>query len=334
MIYTRLATARWSFNLIVLMGFLFVGWGVQCHAQSKWQPDKPVEVIVTTAAGGGNDRGARLMQKIWQEAKLLDRVAVVNKVGGGGAVAYAYAAQNPGDAHRVVAARTGLLSNNLLGISPLNYTEMTPLAMIGSETMALVVRADSPIRSLKDLIARWKADPQSVSISLGGSRGSTTHYVIALLAKAGGVDPRRLKLLTFGGASEAMTNLLGGHIDMMSTAMNLAVEQHKAGKVRVIGTATTRRTWALPDVPTLKDQGFDIVVPAWTIVMGAKGLTPAQIAYWEELLERAVNDEAWKKALQEDSVEWVFMKSEPTREFLRKDYENIRGLLREIGMEK
>ena len=200
--------------------------------------------------------------------------------------------------------------------------------------MALVVRADSPIRSLKDLIARWKADPQSVSISLGGSRGSTTHYVIALLAKAGGVDPRRLKLLTFGGASEAMTNLLGGHIDMMSTAMNLAVEQHKAGKVRVIGTATTRRTWALPDVPTLKDQGFDIVVPAWTIVMGAKGLTPAQIAYWEELLERAVNDEAWKKALQEDSVEWVFMKSEPTREFLRKDYENIRGLLREIGMEK
>lgn len=93
---------------------------------------------------------------------------VVNKVGGGGTIAYNYTNQRPGDAHTLAIARGGLLSNHILGLSPLNYTDLTPLALMSVEAMSLAVRADSPIKSVKDLVARWKADPQSVSVMCDG----------------------------------------------------------------------------------------------------------------------------------------------------------------------
>jgi putative tricarboxylic transport membrane protein len=317
--------------VLTAAAMLFAG---QCAAQSAWKPERTVEIVVGSAAGGGNDKVARTLQRIWQESKLLDNVVVVNRVGGGGAVAYAYTNQTPGDGHRIVVARTGLLSNQLLGLSPLSYTDTTPLALVADEMQALTVRADSQIRTAKDLIARWNADPQSVSISLGSSRGSTAHYVVAQIAKIGNVDPRKLKLLTFGGNAESITNLLGGHIDMTSGAIGQAIEHHRAGKMRVIGLSTVKRSNQLPEVTTFREQGLDVVVPAWTAIVGAKDLTPAQIAYWENMLERAVNHPRWKGGLEEDSVDWVFMKSQPTRDFLRKDYEKIRGLLADIGMAK
>lgn len=324
-------------KLVLQIAALLAAFGVASAApcaQPTWKPERTVEIVVGSAAGGGNDKAARTLQRIWQEAKLLDNVAVVNKVGGGGALAYTYTNQTSGDGHRIVVARTGLLSNYILGLSPLNYTDMTPLAVVADETMALTVRADSPIRSAKELTARWKTDPQSVSISLGSSRGSTTHYAVALLAKAVDVDPRRLKLLTFGGNAESITNLLGGHIDMTSGAIGQAIEHHKAGKMRVIGIATVKRSAQLPDVPTLREQGFDVVVPAWTALVGAKDLSPAQIAYWENMLERAVNSALWKGGLEQDSVDWLFLKSQPSREYLRKDNDKIRILLGEMGMTK
>jgi putative tricarboxylic transport membrane protein len=305
-----------------------------CTSQSAWKPDHAVEIVVVSAPGGGNDKTGRTMQRIWQDAHWLENAVVVNKVGGGGAVAYTYANRRPGDAHTVAIARTGLLSNHILGLSRLNYTDLTPLAMMGSEAMALAVRADSPIKSVKDLVARWKADPQSVSISLGSTRGAPTQYVLAQLARASGVDARKLKVLTFGGASDSVTNLLGGHIDLASIAPGNVTEHYKAGTLRIIGIATARRSVMLPDVPTLREQGFDIIQGNWTAIMGPAGLAPAQVEYWEELLERTANHAQWKRYLEADSVEWTFTKSEPTREFLRKDYEAIRGLLADLGMIK
>lgn len=305
-----------------------------CAAQSAWKPDHAVEIVVVSAPGGGNDKTGRTMQRIWQDAHWLENAVVVNKVGGGGAVAYAYTNRRPGDAHTVAIARRGLLSNHILGLSRLNYTDMTPLAMMGSEAMSLAVRADSPIKSVKDLVARWNADPQSVSISLGSTRGAPTQYVLAQLAKASGVDARKLKVLTFGGASESVTNLLGGHIDMASIAPGNVTAHYKAGTLRIIGIATARRSVMLPDVPTLREQGFDIVQGNWTAIMGPAGLVPEQVAYWEDLLERTANHGQWKRYLEADSVEWTFMKSEPAREFLKNDYEAIRALLADLGMIK
>lgn len=316
-----------SFALVVLAA-------APCAAQTSWQPDRTVELVVGSAAGGGNDKTARTMQRIWQETGWLAKAVVVNKVGGGGSLAYTHAAQHPGDAHTIAVARTGLLTNHILGLSKLTLADVTPLAMVADDAMSLSVRADSPIKSVKDLVAHWKADPQSVSISLGSSRGSTTHFLVAQLAKSAGVDPRALKVLTFGGGADSMTNLLGGHIDMVSLGLGNVAEHHKGRRLRVIGIASEKRTAALPDVPTLKEQGFPVIQGGWTAMIGPRDLSPAQVAYWETLLERTVNHPVWKRSLEQDYADWVFMKAQPTREFLKKDYETARALLTELGMAK
>lgn len=305
-----------------------------CFAQPAWKPERTVEIVVGSAPGGGNDKTARMLLKIWQENKWLENATVVNRVGGGGAVAYTYTNQNAGDGHRIAVARTGLLTNHIRGLNPLNYTDMTPIAMVADDPMALSVRADSAMRSVKDVIARWKTDPQSLSISLGSSVGSTTHFLVALIAKSAGVDPTKLKVLNPGGASKSVTQMLGGHIDMVSLAAGNTVAHHKAGTVRMIGVASEKRISSAPDVPTIREQGVDVVQGGWTLIVGAGGLTPPQVAYWESLLERTVNHPDWKKFIEADSAVWLYMKSQPTREFLRKEYETDRALLVELGMVK
>lgn len=329
--FTRGARPCAAFSLLVaIAGFFAV---TNACSQSAWKPERTVEIVVGSAAGGGNDKTGRMMQRIWQESKLLDAV-VLNKVGGGGALAYTYTNQHPGDGHAIAVARTGLLTNHITGLSPLNYTDMTPLAMVADDAMSLSVRADSPIRTVKDLIAKWKADPQSVSISLGSSRGSTTHFLVAQLAKAAGIDPKKLKTITFGGGSDSMTAILGGHIDMVSLGLGNVAEQHKAGRIRVIAVGSEKRSPNLPTAPTLKELGFDIVQGGWTAIVGAKNLSPAQVTYWENVLEKTVNDPTWKKSLEADYAEWMFMKSAQTREFLKKDYDTAKSLLTELGMVK
>ena len=119
-------------------------------------------------------------------------------------------------------------------VTPLQHKQREAFVF---EVIDLQAKVDALV---KDIVARWKADPQSLATSLGSSRGSTTHYLIAQIAKAAGVDPRRLKLVTFGGASDSVVALLGGHIDMLVTAPGNAIEQHKAGaKLTVIGSSRT-----------------------------------------------------------------------------------------------
>lgn len=274
------------------------------------------------------------MLRLWQANKWLDNATVVNKVGGGGAVAYNYVAQHAGDAHYVAVVRKAFLANHILGRSPLNYTDMTVLAIVGDEAMALAVRADSPIKSVKDLLERLKADPQSVAVSVGSARGATPHFVYALVAKAAGVDPRRLKVVTFGGAAESVTNLLGGHIDLLSGSVDNVIPHVQSGAMRVLGISSARRAAALPNVPTLKEQGYDVVQGGWIAVMAPRGLSDAQTAYWEALLERTVNQPEWKRVLEGDALEWEFIRGQAARDYLKKDYELSRTLLGELGMVK
>lgn len=299
-----------------------------------WQPNKAVEFVVGSAPGGGNDKTARTLQRIWQTNKWLENATVVNKVGGGGAIAYNYVAQHAADAHYVAVVRKALLANHILGRSQIIYTDMTTLALIGDEAMALAVRADSPLKSVKDLVDRIKADPQSISVSVGSARGATPHFVYALVAKAAGVDPRKLKVITFGGAAESVTNLLGGHIDLLSGSVDNVIPHVQSGAMRVLGISSARRTAALPNVPTLKEQGYDVVQGGWIAVMAPRGLSEAQIAYWESLLERTVNQPEWKRMLEADALEWEFIKSQAARDYLKKDYELSRSLLGDLGMVK
>lgn len=306
---------------------------VSTTAHAQWKPERAVEVVVFAAPGGGNDKSARVMHKIWSENKMLEAV-VTNKVGGGGSLAYTYVGQKTGDPHFVAIAQAGLVTNHITGRSPIHYSDLTPLAFVGNEPVGLAVRTESPYRNLKEFADQLKKDPQSLAVSVGSTRGAINHFAMALLAKAAGIDPTKLKILVFGGGAESVVNLLGGHIDAMAQAINNPIPHYKAGKMRILAISTPKRSPGLPDVPTFREQGFDVVMEGWTVFMGPKGLTPAQVAYWEELFSRTVQHPEWKKYLEFNAWEWGYKNSRDTLEYLKKDYDVSKALLTELGMAK
>ena len=326
----------WRTALVGCAAIFLLAHGSASRAASAqaWKPDKPIQFVVLSSPGGGNDKTARLMQRIWRENKWLENVNVLNRPGGGGALAYTHVSQQTGDAHYIAVVRKGLLTNHILGRSPLHYTELTPLAEVANEPNALSVRADSPLGGVRDLAERLKADPHSITTSVGSTRGGPSHMMLVQLAKLSGADPRKLKVVTFSGSAESLTNILGGHIEVMSSSVDAVVPHHKSGVIRILGLATKERSPSLTGVPTLRDQGYDIVMGNWTAIMGPKGLTPAQIAFWEELLERTFNHPAWKGMLEAEALEADFKGAQAMRELLVRDYELERRMLAELGMIK
>lgn len=303
------------------------------HAQ-PWKPDRAVELVVFAAPGGGNDKAARYIQRVWNDTKMLEAV-VVNKVGGGGSLAYTYVSQKTGDGHAIAIAQAGLLTNHITGRSPLNpHTDVTILPYIGTEPVALAVRADSPYKTLKEFVAQLQKDPASLAISVGSTRGAVNHFTVALLAKAAGVDPKQLKILVFGGGAESVVNLLGGHIDAMMQASNNAIVHHQAGKMRILGISMPRRSAIIPDVPTFREQGYDVLMDGWYAFIGPKGMTAAQVAYWDDAFLKTVNHADWKKFIESGGWEWGYKNARDTLAHLRKEYDQSKALLTELGMAK
>jgi putative tricarboxylic transport membrane protein len=303
------------------------------YAQDSWRPERNVEIIVPTAAGGGNDKTARTLQKIWQEMGL--QTNVVNRTGGGGAIAYTYLSQRTADPHYLAIAQAGLFTNHITGKSPIHFADFTVLANLGIEPSAIAVRTESPIKSGRELFDRLKQDPQSVSISIGSTTGGTSHMALGRAYKAMGGDPKRLKTVAFTGSAEAVTAVLGGHIDAMISAINNVVPHVKAGKMRPLAVTSTNRLpgdWA--SVPTLRDLGMDVAGYGWTIVMAPKGLTPQQVRYWEDMIAKAAQTPEWKAYLAENYWIYTVQRSADATKYLAKEYEIARRSLVDLDMAK
>jgi len=300
------------------------------HAQA-WKPDRPVELVVFAAPGGGNDKAARTLQKIWQDHHMLEAV-VVNKVGGGGTLAYTYVSRKTGDDSAIAIAQAGLLTNQITGRSTLGLADVTVLPYIGTEPVALAVQTDSPYRNLRDFVEQLKKDPSSLSIAVGSTLGAINHFTVALLAKAAGIDPRKLRIVVFGGGSESVTQLLGGHVDAMAQASNNAVPYYEAGKMRILGLSMAQRASSLPNVPTFREQGYDVVIDGWYAFVGPKNLTAAQVAYWDDVFARTTQTDEWKKFVESTGWEGGYKNSRDTAAFLRKQYDEAKILLGELGL--
>ena len=303
------------------------------HAQESWRPERSVEIVVPTAPGGGNDKTARTLQKIWQESGFNTNVQ--NRTGGGGAVAYAYLNQRPGDGHYVAIAQAGLFTNHITGKSPIHFNDFSVIANLGTEPSALAVRTESPIKSGRELFDRLKQDPAAYSISIGSTLGGTSHMALGRAIKALGGDPKRLKAVAFAGSSESVTAVLGGHIDAMIAAINNVVPHVKAGKMRaLVVTSPQRLTGDFAGVPTLRELGMDVVQTGWTIVMGPRGLTAAQIRFWEDAIAKAAQTPEWKAYLAENYWTYTFQRSGQTVRYLSEEYEIARRALVDLGMAK
>jgi len=305
------------------------------HAQPAWRPEKSVEIIIGTSPGGPQDRLGRTLQKVLQESRLVEvPVSVENKPGGGGAVALAALAQRTGGSTLMINAPT-MLNNQITGKSPLPYTDFTALAILGIEYECVAVRADSPLKSAKELVDRLKKDPSALSVSIGTSLGNAGHLAYALAMKAAGVDIKKLKTVAFNSAGDGITALLGGHIDLASTPPSAVLQHVQAGKLRVLVlTAPTRAHGELANVPTWKELGVNSTHEVWRGLIGTRGMTRAQIAYWDDVLGRLVKTDAWKKELELTQIENVYRNSAETVKYLKAEYDESRVILTDLGLAK
>ena len=310
--------------------------GLEPAAAQQWKPARNVELIAPSGAGGGSDQVARQVQRILQERKLLEvPVNVINRPGAGGAIAWSGLNQHAGDGHYIAISTANLLTNHITGTSSLHHGDLTPVAQLFSESSAVAVRADSPLKSGKDLLAILKADPSALSAAVGTSLGNTGHIALALATRLAGGDAKKLKAVVFPAAAQGMTALLGGHVDVIASPVSNLVPHHADRKIRVIAvSAPARLAGALADVPTWRESGVDVVIDNLRGVVGPKDLPAAQIAFWEGVIGKMAASPEWKQTLERNSQADSYTGSAGSRKALDLQYEQMRAGLAELGLAK
>ena len=314
-------------------------WALAClpaasgvHGQA-WKPERPVELIAMNAPGGGSDRTLRMMAKILTEGKHSPvALNVVNKPGGGGSVAFAYLNQHAGDGHFLQLASKSMLTNHIAGNGP-SHTEFTPLAFLFGEYVSVTVKPDSPLKTGRDLVERLKKDPTALSFGIATSLGNPNHQGIAVALKEAGVDIKKLRTVIFPSGGAASTAMMGGHVDVVPITAAFAASMARQGQVRILAvTSPTRLADALADVPTWREQGYEAVVSNWRAMVGPRGMTPAQVGYWEQALRRFTESDEWKKELESNFWRSEYMRSVETRKYFDQDYAQAKAFLTELGL--
>lgn len=215
-------------------------------ASPQWKPERNVELVVGVPPGGPLDKTARLLQKYFQEKKLVDvPVTVVNKPGGAHALTMAYLNQHAGDGRYIAMALPNLLTNRITGTHPLTYTDVTPLALLTSEYIGFSVQAESPLKTGRALLERLRADPASLTVAIT-SVASANHMAVGVVMKAAGIDIKKLKFVSFKGSAETTIAVLGGHVDILTATPTSAWPHIRNGKLRMLAIAAPRRlaaTW-------------------------------------------------------------------------------------------
>jgi len=304
-------------------------------AQS-WKPQQPVEVIIGSAAGSSPDTMARAIQRIWQEKRLLEVPAnVVNRVGGGNTVAWNFLNTKPGDGHFLMVSNINLSAGHLTGTTTWSFRDFTSLGILFHEYISVSVVTDSPIKDGRDLVARLKSDPGSLSLAVSSVAGGANHIGAGLVFKAAGVDVKKVRTVVFDSAGKAMTALLGGHVDMVSSSITAALAQVRNGKTRVLGVTAPRRLGGdMAQFPTWRELGAAAEFSNYRGFIGAPGLNAAHVAYWEGVLARLDGEESWRAYIDKNELDRELMNGREALQYLTELDGRLRAILGDLGLLK
>jgi putative tricarboxylic transport membrane protein len=276
-----------------------------------------------------------MMQRIWQERRLVPTAGVVvNKPGGGGNATLSYLAQKPGDPQFMAVVSVTQQLNYIAGTSTHRHRDFTPLAVMIGDFIGFAVRADSPIVTGKDLVDRLRKDPSSLTAGITAI-GGNNHIAYVLAARSAGIDTRKLKTPVFQSSGESVTALLGGHIDLHIGSVGPLTKQLEAGRVRIVAiTSDQRLTGPFAVIPTWKEQGIAGTFNTWRGLWGPKGMSADHVAFWDGVLERVSRDPQWKENLDGNHWQNDYRNSRDALRYLDKVHVELRDVLKELGLAK
>ena len=301
-------------------------------AIAQTYPSQPLEIVAHTAPGGGTDQFVRLMAEIFTREKLVSQAPTVsNRVGGGGAIAYSYVKGKRGDPHVLLAVATGTFMSALtrtdLGFS---IDDFTPVVFLAMDPQVVAVSGDSKFNNVKDLIDAAKREPNSLVSAIASATGSGRLFQYMLEKETGA----KFKYVSFKSGSEAGTAVAGGHIHLTTENLSEVSAHLESKRVRVLAVTGERRMAPLPEVPTMKELGYPIVVGTGRGVAMPAGVPAAAVATMEGMLRRAVTSKIWKDYSAANNFEENFLDSAQFRKYLDSRREEFRGFLTHIGLLK
>ena len=307
-------------------------WAAGAAPAQGWKPERNVELTIPTTPGGSNDIAGRTIQRLWTELKLLPvPSSVVNRSGGEHIVAYTYIQQRAGDPHIVGLMSTPMLVNPIEGRTQLTHNDVTPIAYLITEPMVAVVRADSPIKTGKDLVEALRKNPAALSIALT----STGHRVsVGIPMHKAGVNIKQVRMPAFKGGGETTTAVLGGHADVQITSVSTAVPHVTGGQMRAIAISSGKRMGGvMAAVPTWQELGFQSS-GSWKGVFAPRGLTPPQVAFWEDVMRRTAQSDEIAQYAEKNLWLVEFKGSAETRKWLDEEAAALKAIMTELGLVK
>ena len=290
-----------------------------------------LKMMIPANPGGGWDTTGRALGKALQEAGAASSVTYDNKGGAAGALGLAqFVNGSKGDPNALMVMGAVMLGGIITGKPPVSLSQATPIARLTSEYNVFVLPADSPYKTMKDVVEQLKKDPGSVKWG-GGSRGSTEHIAAAMLAREVGVDPAKINYVAFRGGGEAIAAILGGNVTVGGSGYSEFSEYITTGKMKAIAVTSEARLKGI-DVPTMKEQGYNVVIGNWRGVYGAGGITPAQRKELIDLLVKATKTKSWQEALEKNNWTPALLTGADFEKFVDDEFASLRAVMHKSGM--
>ena len=290
-----------------------------------------LKMMIPANPGGGWDTTGRALGKALQEAGAAASVTYDNKGGAAGALGLAQFVNGAkADPNAMMTMGAVMLGGIITGKPPVSLSQATPLARVTSEYNVFVLPAGSPLKTMKDVVEQLKKDPGSVKWG-GGSRGSTEHIAAAMLAREVGVDPAKINYVAFRGGGEAIAAILGGNVTVGGSGYSEFAEYIKTGKMKAIAVTSETRLKGI-DVPTMKEQGYNVVIGNWRGVYGAAGITPQQRKELIDMIVKATKTKSWAESLDKNGWTPALLTGAEFEKFVDDEFASLRAVMAKSGM--
>ena len=292
-----------------------------------------IHFLIPGGAGGGWDGTARGTGLALVGAGMIDSASYENLSGGGGGVAIAHLIETADQQHDTMMVNsTPIVIRSLTGVFPQSFRDLTPIAATIADYGALIVAADSDVQSFDDLLSAYRDDPSSVKVAGGSVRGGMDHLVAALAFQAAGEDPLSVAYIPYDAGGDAMTGLLSGETQVLSTGLGEALAQREAGQVRILAVTSEERVAEAADVPTLSEMGYDMVFANWRGFFGAPGLSDERADAYAALLGQLYDTPEWEEVRSRNGWVNLYHPRADFVSFLEVQEEAVGDLMRRLGV--
>ncbi|HRE13096.1 MAG TPA: tripartite tricarboxylate transporter substrate-binding protein [Usitatibacteraceae bacterium] len=290
-----------------------------------------VKMMIPANPGGGWDTTGRELGKAMLAAGSAKNIQYDNKGGAAGAIGLAqFVNASKGDPNALMMGGMVMVGGTIQNKSAVTMEQVTPIARLTSEYEVIVVPANSPIKDMKDLMAKFKANPGSISWG-GGSAGGTDHILAGLLAKEVGIEPGKVNYVPFKGGGEAVAAIIGGHVSVGVSGLSEFIQHVQSGKMRALAVSSAK---AIDKIPSLKEQGFNVELANWRGIFGAPGITKAQQAELVKAVEAAVKHKSWQDSLAKQGWTDFWQPGDAYGAFVKDEMKRIGDILAGLNLGK